>query len=538
MTKKKRSNLARGKLKSTPFAIKTKAVDATGGVVIEGWANKAVVDRGLDYIAQNAWDLTNYQKNPIILFNHDKDKPIGRALEIKPTDDGLYIKAQISNSKDPFVSYIRDLISEGILNAFSVGFDSKDEGKDASGVNQITAAELYETSVVSLPMNQDSLFSLTSKELKCMKTYHEAKMAILKEKGAALASTLQDRIFDMENGTEGFNRDEALQKIADLAGVKVDDVKLVLVGDATGVDEKLLAAFAGYLGVPLADLQTLDGVDKDPTADGADEAEDEVVDQEEAAEESGEEEDKKPEAVMALPPKPPIAPLKPKKPGAAKPDVTKPNVAPADGKIPGEVPPPPAAAPAKEEAAPAAKKEGVPEIQAVKVPKSDNMTPEAAKESVEKAGYKADNMEDDEAFYVFHQEPKDAYKNTVDMDMDGMTVSVGLGKKVAPEADAPEEDKPQPIEKTVDASTVQPEVGDGNPAIDQAKQTNVLLGSLIDAQANTNDLLSALVQELQKTVMMSMGDKQPQVVADETEQKLLKVAETQLIELNNRIKNL
>lgn len=525
----------RGKIKSIPFAIKTKAVDASGNVTIEGWANKAVVDRGLDFIVADAWDLTNYQKNPIILFNHDKDKPIGRAIEVKPTDEGLYIKAQISNSKDPFVSYIRDMIAEGILNAFSVGFDSKDEAKDATGVNQITSAELYETSVVSLPMNQDSLFSLTSKDLNG-KTYHEAKMKVLKEKGAALASTLQDRIFDMESSVDGFNRDEALQKIADLAGVKIDEVKLVLVGDASDIDEKLLAAFAAYLGVPLADLQTLDGVDKDPTADGADEAEDEVVNQEEAAEEDSE--NKKPApAQMALPPKPPVKPLKPKKPapGAKKPDVTKPNVAPADGKIPGEVPP----------EAPVAKKAAGPEIQAVKVPKSDNMTPEDAKAEAEKAGYKTDKMEDDEGFYVFHQEPKDKYVNTVDMDVDGMTVSVGMGNKEVPvEAEDPkseeksEEDvKPDPVEKTVDASTVQPEVGDGNPAIDQAKQTNVLLGALIDAQANTNDLLSNLVQELQKTVMMSMGEKIPPAV-DETEQKLLKVAQSQLLELNKRIKNL
>lgn len=141
------------------------------GVTIEGWANKAVVDRGGDLIPKSAWQLGNFQKNAIILFNHDKNKPIGKAVAVEARDDGLYVKAKISGSADPEISKIRDLIKEGVLNAFSVGFDSLDEAKSADGHNEIRGAELFEISVVSLPMNQDSLFSLAKQyDLDTVKT--------------------------------------------------------------------------------------------------------------------------------------------------------------------------------------------------------------------------------------------------------------------------------------------------------------------------------------------------------------------------------
>lgn len=138
-----------------------KAQDSGKGVVIEGWANKAVIDRGGDIIPKSAWNVENFKKNSIILFNHDKNFPIGKAVAIEARDEGLYVKAKISGSADPGISRIRDLIKEGVLNAFSVGFDSTDEIKSADGYNEIKAAELFEISVVSIPMNQDSLFSTT-----------------------------------------------------------------------------------------------------------------------------------------------------------------------------------------------------------------------------------------------------------------------------------------------------------------------------------------------------------------------------------------
>ena len=100
--------------------------DDDGSVTITGMASTKDFDRSGDTISPDAWTkggLRNFEKNPIILFNHDYNKPIGRATEMKVTDSGLEMKAKISKSAPDSVS---QLVKEGILGAFSVGFRVKD----------------------------------------------------------------------------------------------------------------------------------------------------------------------------------------------------------------------------------------------------------------------------------------------------------------------------------------------------------------------------------------------------------------------------
>ena len=58
-----------------------KALDEDdGGVHICGMASTHDEDRANDVIMAEAWTkggLRNFEKNPIILFNHDYNKPIG-----------------------------------------------------------------------------------------------------------------------------------------------------------------------------------------------------------------------------------------------------------------------------------------------------------------------------------------------------------------------------------------------------------------------------------------------------------------------------
>jgi HK97 family phage prohead protease len=131
-----------------------------GSVEIRGFASTAHKDRVGDIIETEAWTkggLENFQSNPIILFNHDYDRPIGRATSIEATKDGLVMNAKISKTAGP----IRDMVKEGILGAFSVGFRVKDaEYMVESDGYKIKDAELFEVSVVSVPANQAATFSL------------------------------------------------------------------------------------------------------------------------------------------------------------------------------------------------------------------------------------------------------------------------------------------------------------------------------------------------------------------------------------------
>ena len=90
-----------------------------GGLDIKGSASTNSLDRAGDIIEPSAWTkggLENFKQNPILLFNHDYDRPIGRAKEIEVSNEGLDITARVSKAAGD----IKDLIKDGVLGAFSL----------------------------------------------------------------------------------------------------------------------------------------------------------------------------------------------------------------------------------------------------------------------------------------------------------------------------------------------------------------------------------------------------------------------------------
>lgn len=170
-----------------------KASPEGGEVLIEGWANKAVVDSVGDLMKFDKVDLKRFKKNPILLYNHNRDLPIGIVTDIKVSDAGLWVKAKISKSKDAVVSYVRDLVAEGILKTFSIGFEPRNENFNReAGYNEISEWALNELSIVTLPANMEAEFAL-AKSLEGAKDYAEAKAMVLKAlEDAKTTPTVED----------------------------------------------------------------------------------------------------------------------------------------------------------------------------------------------------------------------------------------------------------------------------------------------------------------------------------------------------------
>ena len=146
-----------------------------GSVMIRGMASTNHSDRAGDVISKEAWEkggLDNFKNNPVILFNHDYDKPIGRATGVRVTENGLELEAKISKSAP---AHVCELVKDGVLGAFSVGFKVKDADyiKETDGL-MIKDAELFEVSVVSVPCNQAATFSL-AKSFDSQAEYEEFK---------------------------------------------------------------------------------------------------------------------------------------------------------------------------------------------------------------------------------------------------------------------------------------------------------------------------------------------------------------------------
>jgi len=129
-------------------------------IMIEGYASTVDTDRQGDIVPSTVWKsgVQNYLKNPVILAYHDHSEPIGRMVDHRIDSKGLWIKARISAA----AGEVFNLIKDGVLTAFSIGFRIADaEYNAANELFVVKELELHEISVVSVPANQNTLFSLS-----------------------------------------------------------------------------------------------------------------------------------------------------------------------------------------------------------------------------------------------------------------------------------------------------------------------------------------------------------------------------------------
>lgn len=143
-------------------------------------ASTATIDRQGESIDQAGWDLTNFLKNPVILWAHDYSSlPIGIAESTQVTDQGLVMNGRFASGEaNPMADNVRMLYEDGILKTVSVGFIPKERNG-----NIITKAELLEVSFVPVPANPEALSLALAKGLTIEKSLVELITKAEKEKG-------------------------------------------------------------------------------------------------------------------------------------------------------------------------------------------------------------------------------------------------------------------------------------------------------------------------------------------------------------------
>lgn len=104
-------------------------------------------------LSKESVDLTGYRKNPVLLWQHRADNPIGKAVWIKTDKRTLLAKFRF-HRRTQISKEIYDLYKTGFLNSFSIGFKPtipRDENKVFRKI------ELLEISAVSIPSNTDAI---------------------------------------------------------------------------------------------------------------------------------------------------------------------------------------------------------------------------------------------------------------------------------------------------------------------------------------------------------------------------------------------
>ena len=270
------------------FSFKTKKAEGGKELFIEGFANRAmmagekIIDRGMEHIPAQEWDIKEWKKNPIIFFNHNRDMPIGQGVAAKISDDGLWIKAKISQSDAPEIKKVRDLIEEGTLKTFSVGIDVGEEVIEDDGSITLKEVKLLENSVVSIPMNQESFFNI-SKKMLANTPLEILESKITKAKGAWVAAAVHNQIFEMQQADEEFNRAELLTLVASDAQISQGELMQMLAGNTAIFPEEVLNSIATHLDMNLDELESLNSsdalaADGDSSLNPAEEIEEEEID--------------------------------------------------------------------------------------------------------------------------------------------------------------------------------------------------------------------------------------------------------------------
>ena len=143
---------------NSAFTVKDNSSSAKDSIYIEGYASTNDVDRAGDVVPVAVWEkgIKNYLKNPVVLAYHDHNDPVGRVVEHRVDSKGLWVKARISSAAEIF-----NLVKDNVLTAFSIGFKVLDASYDAATeIFSIKQLELVEISIVSVPCNQNTIFSL------------------------------------------------------------------------------------------------------------------------------------------------------------------------------------------------------------------------------------------------------------------------------------------------------------------------------------------------------------------------------------------
>jgi HK97 family phage major capsid protein/HK97 family phage prohead protease len=117
-------------------------------------------DRMDDIILSDGWDLAAFKKNPIALFAHRSDFPIGKWKNLCVVDKQLRGHLELApEGTSQRIDEIRKLIDAGILRAVSVGFrpiETKRREETQFG-SFFMKSELVETSLVAVPANPNAL---------------------------------------------------------------------------------------------------------------------------------------------------------------------------------------------------------------------------------------------------------------------------------------------------------------------------------------------------------------------------------------------
>lgn len=137
------------------------------------------IDRDNEVMVPAGMNSRDFERNPILLYNHDTSLPIGRALSLKRGEHEITADFEFAARPEGFEGewlpdYVKALVQARVLRALSIGFaplpggmrlaTKGDVEKYGPEVQRVFSKwTLQEVSIVSVPANQDALITAVQK---------------------------------------------------------------------------------------------------------------------------------------------------------------------------------------------------------------------------------------------------------------------------------------------------------------------------------------------------------------------------------------
>jgi len=205
-------------------------------------------DRLGDVIMASGWQLDNFMRNPVALFNHTPSFVIGKWSNLKVINKELRGHLELAPAgTSERIDEIRKLVDAGILRAVSVGFRSIEskpiKSDDPWGGQTFVKHELVETSLVSVPANPNALavakqLNISAQTMDLVFATHGNGSKVRKRRGfhgthadlkhqrkTAIMSSLSERIQDAQTRRNAV-ADELLAHLDSLDDTNVSDTQM------------------------------------------------------------------------------------------------------------------------------------------------------------------------------------------------------------------------------------------------------------------------------------------------------------------------
>ena len=135
------------------------------------------VDYANEIVRKGAFEKSLKARLPRLVWAHDWSRPIGKTLEARETDEGLYVKGQLNLNTTAGHDAFEHL-KAGDISEFSIGYRVIQDDHQEKDIRELLEVNLFEVSCVLVGMNPaTSLISIKSNEPDTLANQVESMLA-------------------------------------------------------------------------------------------------------------------------------------------------------------------------------------------------------------------------------------------------------------------------------------------------------------------------------------------------------------------------